>query len=88
MPASSAQIFDDRHEAYARMCVVAFWRHMPTQERYELMRRKDVAVDGRCWGGTLFVEPPRVAGFPLQESCLGTQDLVYEFEGPRRREVR
>ena len=27
IPASSAQIFDDRHEAYACMCVVAFWRH-------------------------------------------------------------
>jgi len=88
MAASSAQIFHDRHEAYARMCVVAFWRHMPTMARYAMMREHRVAVDSRRWGGTFFQAPALVAGFPLQERCLGVQDLVHAFEGSRTREMR
>ena len=88
MAASSAQVFHDRHEAYARMCVVAFWRHMPTMARYAMMREHRVAVDGRRWGGTFFQAPALVAGFPLQERCLGVQDLVHAFEGSRTREMR
>ena len=88
MAASSAQVFHDRHEAYARMCVVAFWRHMPTTARYDLMRAREVVADGRRWGGTLFQAPALVAGFPLQERCLGIQDLVHAFEGSRTREIR
>ena len=84
MAASAAQMFCDRHEAYARMCVVAFWRHMPTLERYNLMRESLVAVDCRRWGGTVFAAPGLVAGFPLRERVLGVQDLVGVFEGPRR----
>ena len=88
MAASSAQSFHDRHEAYARMCVVAFWRHMPTIERYELARAKGIAVDSRKWGGTFFGIPAVTAATGLETRCLGIGDLVDAFEGPRRREMR
>ena len=88
MAASSASIFHERHEPYARGCVVAFWRHMPTFERYALMVEHAVAADRRRWGGTLFQAPAVVAGFPLQDRYLGIRDLVHAFEGARRQEVR
>ena len=88
MAASSASIFHERHEAYARACVVAYWRHMPTVERYALMREQAVAADSRRWGGTLFQAPAVFAGFPLQDRYLGIRDLVHAFEGARRQEVR
>ena len=87
MAASSAQSFNDRHEVFARMCVVAFWRHMPTIERYELARNMGVAVDSRKWGGTFFAVPSVSAGVGVETRCLGTGDLVHTFEGPRRREM-
>ena len=88
MAASSAQSFHDRHGAYARMCVVAFWRHMPTVERYELARARGIAVDSRKWGGTFFAVPAVTAATGLETRCLGIDDLVDAFEGPRRREMR
>ena len=88
MAASAAQICNDRHEAYSRMCVVAFWRHMPTTARYELMRDRVVAADCRRWGGTFFEAPGLIAGVPSSERLLGVKDLVDAFEGPRRLEMR
>jgi hypothetical protein len=32
MAASCALVSHDRHESYARVCVVAYWRHMPTKK--------------------------------------------------------
>jgi hypothetical protein len=90
MAASTALVSHDRHESYARVCVVAYWRHMPTKKRYDLIRRgrSDKAADVRRWGGSVFDEPGLVAGAPLLERSLGVGDLVHEFEGPRVREVR
>ena len=59
MAASTALVSHDRHESYARVCVVAYWRHMPTKKRYDLIRRgrSDKAADVRRWGGSVFDEP-------------------------------
>ena len=49
------------HENYARSCVIAFWRHMATSERHqmieEMMQRDVKAVDRVLWGGTKFEHP-------------------------------
>jgi hypothetical protein len=91
MAASCALVSHDRHAAYARVCVVAYWRHMPTKKRYDLIGRGPLADnvgDVRRWGGTIFEEPGLVGGAPLLERCLGVGDLVHAFEGPRVREMR
>ena len=54
------------HEGYAKACVVAYWRMMPTKERHD-MYMSFVAGKLVCqehWGGTSFVEPLPSAGFP------------------------
>ena len=58
----SASVEHVRHEAYARMCVVAFWRHMPTARRYRMIEEAGLDADVRRWGGTVFEEPPVHAG--------------------------
>ncbi len=89
MSANCAQSMDPRHESYARMCVVAFWRLMPTSERYKLLTTVQGidAVDRRRYGSTIFEEPHVVAGFPLKDRYLGVRDLVEAFEGSRRKEI-
>ena len=78
--ADCANVMHDRHEAYARAAVVAYWRLMPTWERHEAimnhqyLRPADLATtDRRTWGTTEFVAP--LGRF------LGVQDLVRKFDG-------
>ena len=78
-----------RHEAYARTCVVAFWRHMPTARRYRMIEQAGLDADVRRWGGTVFEEPPVHAGAEPSEvdHFLGVRDLVMAFDGRKTREV-
>jgi hypothetical protein len=89
--ADSAAVGHALHEAYARRCVVAYWRLMPTKDRYECVReaRKYVAVDTRRFGGTLMLEPTTHAGSTpaFFDRYLGSQDLYDAFEGVQRREL-
>ena len=49
------------HEGFARMAVIAFWRHMATEERHarirEHMRPPVKAVPEICFGATPFAPP-------------------------------
>ena len=69
------------HDAYARATVIAYWRHMPTRERREMIRAemcRDVRpVPEVCIGGTEF-EAPFVRAGAVEgegERYLGVQDL-------------
>ena len=88
--ADCARVDHELHEAYARKCVLAFWRLMPTRERYEMCRVSGSAVDVRRFGGTLFEQlPVHAGGGPsLLDRFLGLQDLYEAFEGVRRRELQ
>ena len=88
-PSDCAFVGHDRHEAFARTCVVAFWRLMPTKERYEAIAKMlgtgamlDVDADRRRWGGTCFEEEAPHAGSEpsLLDRWLGVQDLVKAFD--------
>jgi len=92
-PSHFASVGHERHAAFARSCVVAFWRHMPTLERYALMQklpgmRREPHSDRRRWGTSVFVEPFVHAGSKPSEydRYLGVQDLVMAFDGARDRE--
>ena len=83
--ADCANVTHARHEMYARTCVVAYWRMMPTKERHELYDQAWVKqVPGRRWrlGGTELKMPffARDGGFDVGR-YLGYQDLVAEFDG-------
>jgi len=87
--ADAASVVDSRHEGYARMCVVAFWRLMPTERRYRMIEAVGLDADVRRWGGSVFDEPSVHAGAALSEMdrYLGIRDLVMAFDGRRTREV-
>ena len=75
------------HESYARGCVVAFWRHMPTalrQERIAQETQRDLrVVDKVCWGDTKFEEQFANATTGQVERFLGVRDLYDKFEGKK-----
>jgi len=82
--ADCANVSHDRHEAYARAAVVAYWRLMPKQKRHEAIMRHQylraedlTTTDTRTWGTTDFAAP--LGRF------LGVQDLVREFDGRKNR---
>jgi hypothetical protein len=75
------------HEAYARRCVVAFWRLMPTVERWEMMRGVGPYVSPLYMGGTRLDAPMSHGGAPLLDRFLGIGDLCAAFEGPMRQEM-
>ena len=84
--ADCANVKHDAHERYARCCVVAHWRHMPTRLRHELLR---VAVEEgrvrgsrvRLWGGTVFAElSHHAAGSDEHDRFLGVKDLLRKFD--------
>ena len=81
MPATAANVSNDRHEVYARTCVVAYWRCMASTEKYDLLRRLD-SVDPRLVGGTVLELPPPHAGsLPSQlDRFIGIRDLVEAFD--------
>ena len=85
--ADCANVAHARHNEYARMCVVAFWRLIATSHR-ETLRTDcgraslvDVLVDERLRGGTCFERPLPHAGFPGRDRFLGVRDLVLKFDG-------
>ena len=80
--ADCANVEHASHESYARMAVIAYWRHMSTVERH---RQIDAvmqvgSLDRICSGATAFVDPPAVAGAPLEDRFLGIRDLYVKFE--------
>ena len=67
--------------------MVAFWRHMSTRERYqmieEVMQRDVKAEDRVLWGGTQFEHPFEHAvagGLSELDRHLGVRDLYDRFE--------
>ncbi|HIE71897.1 MAG TPA: hypothetical protein EYP98_17895, partial [Planctomycetes bacterium] len=56
------------HESYARVAVLAYWRHMGTARRHavnhDVMKLGVKAVPSVCFGGTEFVEPFANAAAP------------------------
>ncbi|MGB1141216.1 MAG: AAA family ATPase, partial [Halioglobus sp.] len=80
--ADCASVLSARHAEYARSCVVAFWRLMPTEERLSKLRDRRLlssVVQGRDppeWGASTFTQPA--------DRYLGVQDLVHKFDTPRR----
>ena len=87
--ADASSVMDSRHEAYARMCVVAFWRMMSTERRYRTIEAAGLDADMRRWGGSVFEESSTHAGAQPSEMdrFLGIRDLVMAFDGRRTREV-
>ena len=62
MSADCANVKHELHEKYARASVIAYWRHMPTVERHEVIRQavasgRVAATRQRLWGGTVFEAP-------------------------------
>ena len=92
--ADCANVAHERHEDYARVCVLAYWRHMPTAERHAMLRRamlEDLAVevvDERCWGASEFVEQPPNAANPTLDKFLGVRDLWSKFMDKKDRRGR
>ena len=85
--AACADTAHAQHEAYARAQVVAYWRMIPTEERwrilFDFLGVREAArgtVDTRTWGGTQFVWHV--------DRALGVQDLVMKFDGGRDRRGR
>ena len=86
--ADAASVVDRRHDGYARMCVVAFWRMMPTARRYQMIEAAGLDADVRRWGSSVFEEPTVHAGVESEmDRFLGVGDLVMAFDGRRTREV-
>jgi hypothetical protein len=86
--ADCARVDHGLHEAYARRCVIAFWRMMPTRGRFELAKANGRSYDGRLIGSTRFDAPLVHGGFPELDRFLGVTDLYAAFESPVRRELR
>ena len=49
--AACAGVGDSGHEGYARTCVIAYWRMVPTLRRYQMIEEAGWDVDVRRWGG-------------------------------------
>ena len=83
LSADCASVLSERHELYARCAVLAYWRLMPTAERYDLIREHQGlsehtaagVLEQRLWGATQFVDPGGGDRF------LGSQDLFLKFDG-------
>ena len=87
--ADCANVEHTVHESFARMAVIAFWRHMPTVERHarirDQMRSPVKAVPEVCFGATEFVQPFAVPDKPEEDRYLGVRDLYMQFDGVRTR---
>jgi len=76
--ADCANVQHSAHAAYAKTCVIAYWRLMPTQMRHALYRNVHVepllgpAVGDWVLGGTDLKD---------QRCFLGVHDLYQQFEG-------
>jgi hypothetical protein len=79
MSADCANVEHSRRDVCARMCVVAFWRLMPTKTRFELMGAVvDSNKNRRRWGCSWFVDPSGRAfdGPSPLDRYLGVRDLM------------
>ncbi len=81
-PAYSADCANVKHpayEGYARVCVIAYWRHMTTEARHEAIANSsqhDIKPPPRVyWGSTKFFTPPVHAGYEEADAYLGVSDL-------------
>ena len=83
--ADCANVKHAAHEGYARVCVIAYWRHMATEARHEAIAhhsQHDIKPPPQVyWGFTKFVTPPVQAGFEDSDAYLGISDLYLKFDG-------
>ena len=88
LPAAFACTSHDKHDVYARMCVVAYWRCMSTRDRQQLWCKIDNR-DARLVGATVLEHPlTHGASRPSDlDRLIGVRDLVDAFEGPRSRQM-
>ena len=74
--ADCANVEHPSHESYARGAVIAYWRHMPTVKRREMidaqMQAPVKAVPAVCVGSTDFAAP-------REDRYLGVRDLWAKF---------
>ena len=75
------------HERYARAAVIAYWRHMSTAKRHDMIAKEMAkgvkAVDRVYWGATKFEEESPHAAAPDLDRYLGVRDLFMKFEGTK-----
>ena len=83
--ADCANVEHASHESYARAAVIAYWRHMATEDRHAVIRDKMHAplkvVPEVCFGTTAFRAPLPSAVSPETQRYLGVRDLFHQFEG-------
>ena len=85
--ADCANVQHAAHAGYAKACVIAYWRLMPTKERHDLYKdqrikeQPDDNVGDSMLGWTNFEDPFQVGGFREQDRFLGIQDFYTAFEG-------
>jgi len=82
--ASSACVSHDRHEIFARTCVIAYWRCISSQGRLDLWHKMRIK-DPRLFGGTVLQAPAPLAGSRPSDldRFVGIRDLVAAFDGPK-----
>jgi len=88
LPASAASVLHDRHEVYARTCVVAYWRCMSSRERASMWNKLPIK-EPWFFGGTVLEPPiPHASARPSElDRFLGVQDLVAAFDGRKTEEL-
>ena len=85
--ADCANVQHSAHSGYAKACVIAYWRLMPTKARHDLYHKQRIlpAAESSCsdmiLGGTEFVDPFHRPGPQDKDRFLGVQDLYVKFEG-------
>ena len=85
--ADCANVQHSAHSGYAKACVIAYWRLMPTKARHDLYKKQRIqpVTESSCsdmiLGGTEFVDPFHVPGFEDKDRFLGVQDFYAKFEG-------
>mgnify|MGYP006131005877 CR=1 FL=1 len=84
MPASAASVLHDRHEIFARTCVVAYWRCMSSGDRARLWNSMPIK-EPWFFGGTVLQPPlPHAGARPSElDRFIGVRDLVAAFDGPK-----
>ena len=82
--ADCANVQHAAHEGYARVCVLAYWRHMETAARHAAIEQitQHDSKQPPCvyWGATKFTAPLAHAGFEEADAHLGTRELYLKFD--------
>jgi len=88
MPASAASVLHDRHEIFARTCVVACWRCMSSGDRARLWNSMPIK-EPWFFGGTVLQPPlPHAGARPSElDHFIGVRDLVAALDGPKSVEL-